>query len=60
MNNSSTPHEVDEASRWMKQQSFYIESKKYGMIDWLQFKQEDSIVSDEHLENPLYIYISDY
>jgi ferric-dicitrate binding protein FerR (iron transport regulator) len=37
----------------MKQQSFYSKSKKYGKIDWLQFKEEDSIVSDEKLENLL-------
>lgn len=53
LNNSCTPHEVDEVIRWMKQQSFYSESKKYGKIDWQKFKEEDSIVSDEKLENLL-------
>jgi len=53
LNNSCTPQEVDEVIRWMKQQSFYSESKKYGKIDWQQFKEEESIVSDEKLENLL-------
>jgi len=53
LNNQCTPQEVDEVIRWMKQQSFYNESKKLGKIDWQQFKEEDNIVSDEKLENLL-------
>lgn len=37
----------------MKQQSFFTESKKLGKIDWQQFKEEDSIVSDEKLDTLL-------
>jgi hypothetical protein len=44
----------------MKQQSFYSESIKYGKIDWQQFKEEDSIASDENPESPLFIYLSHY
>src|SRR6056297_1363009 len=53
LNNNCTQQEVDEVIQWMKQQSFYNESKKLGKIDWQQFNEEESIVSDEKLENIL-------
>ena len=53
LNNNCTPQEVDEVILWMKQQSFYNESKKHGKIEWQQFKEEENIVSDEKLENLL-------
>ena len=48
-----TSEEVDEVIQWMKQQSFYKESKELGRKDWQQFKEEDSLVSDEKLETLL-------
>lgn len=53
LNNNCTLQEVDEVIQWMKQQSFYNECKKLGKIDWQQFNDEESIVSDEKLENLL-------
>lgn len=50
LNNNCTPQEVDKVIHWMKQQSFYNESKKLGQIDWQQFNAEKSTVSDEKLE----------
>lgn len=53
LNNCCTPQEVEEIIEWMKQQSFYRESKELGKVDWQQFKEEDGIVSDEKLETLL-------
>jgi transmembrane sensor len=53
LNNCCTLQEVEEVIQWMKQQSFFSESKKLGNIDWQQFKEEDSIVSDEKLDTLL-------
>lgn len=53
LNNSCTPQEVDEVIQWMKQQSFYNESKKLGKIDWQKFSEEENIISDEKLESLL-------
>ena len=53
LNNRCTSQEVEEVIQWMKQQSFFSESKKLGKIDWQQFKEEDSIVSDEKLDTLL-------
>lgn len=53
LNNRCTSQEVDEVILWIKQQSFFNESEKLGKDDWLQFKEEDSIVSDEKLNNLL-------
>ncbi len=50
LNNCCTSLEVEEIIQWMKQQSFFSESKELGRIDWQQFKEEDSIVSDEKLD----------
>lgn len=53
LNNCCSSQEVEEVIQWMKQQSFFSESKKLGKIDWQQFKEEDSIVSDEKLDTLL-------
>jgi len=53
LNNNCTPQEVDEVIHWVKQQSFYNESKELGKIDWQQFNDEESIISEEKLENLL-------
>lgn len=53
LNNSCTSQEVEEVFHWIKQQSFFNESKKLGRIDWQQFDEKESIVSDEKLENLL-------
>lgn len=50
LNNCCTSDEVEEVIRWMKQQSFFTESKVFGMNDWLQFKEENSHVSGEKLD----------
>jgi len=50
LNNRCSSLEVEEVFEWMKQQSFYRESKEFGKVDWQQFKEEDGIVSDEKLE----------
>ena len=53
LNNCCTSQEVEEVIQWMKQQSFFTESRELGRIDWLQFKEEDDIVSDEKLNTLL-------
>ncbi|QGY42563.1 DUF4974 domain-containing protein [Maribellus comscasis] len=53
LNNRCTPQEVKEVIHWMKQQSFFTESKEFGRVDWQQFKEEDSFVSDEKLDTLL-------
>jgi transmembrane sensor len=50
LNNSCSSQEVEEVIHWMKEQSFYDESLKFGKNDWQQFKEENSNVSDEKLE----------
>lgn len=53
LNNLCTPQEVEEVIQWMKQQSFFSESEKLGKVDWQQFKEEDSLVSDDKLDTLL-------
>jgi transmembrane sensor len=53
LNNCCTAQEVEEVIRWMKQQSFFSESEMLGKADWQQFKEEDSIVSNEKLDTLL-------
>ena len=53
LNNSCSSQEVEEVIHWIKQQSFFNESKKLGKIDWQQLEEKESIVSDEKLENLL-------
>jgi transmembrane sensor len=53
LNNRCTSREVDEVILWMKQQSFFNESRELGKIDWQQFKDDNSIVSDEKLDTLL-------
>jgi ferric-dicitrate binding protein FerR (iron transport regulator) len=53
LNNRCTSQEVDEVILWMKQQSFFNESRELGKIDWQQFKDDNSIVSDEKLDTLL-------
>ncbi|MGV8137100.1 MAG: FecR family protein [Mangrovibacterium sp.] len=53
LNNCCTAQEVEEVIRWMKRQSFFSESEKFGKADWQQFKEEDSIVSNEKLDTLL-------
>jgi transmembrane sensor len=53
LNNRCTSQEVEEIILWMKQQSFFSESKKLGEIDWHQFKEEDGLVSDDKLDTLL-------
>ena len=53
LNNLCTPQEVEEVIQWMKQQSFFSESKKLGKIDWQQFKEEDGLISDDKLDTLL-------
>jgi len=53
LNNLCTSQEVEEVILWIKQQSFLTESEKLVENDWQQFKEEDSIVSDEKLDNLL-------
>ncbi|SHE54074.1 FecR family protein [Mariniphaga anaerophila] len=53
LNNRCTSQEVEEVIQWMKQQFFFSESQKLGKVDWQQFKEEDSIVSDEKLDTLL-------
>ena len=53
LNNRCTSQEVEEVIQWMKQQSFFNESKELGKADWQQFKEKDSIVSDEKLDTLL-------
>ncbi len=50
LNNCCTSQEVEEVIQWIKQQPFFVESKLLGKVDWHQFKDEDSIVSDEKLD----------
>ncbi len=53
LNNRCTSEEVEEVIQWMNQQSFFAESKKFGKNDWRQYKEEDSIVSDNKLDTLL-------
>lgn len=53
LNNRCTSQEVEEIILWMKQQSFFSESRKLGKVDWQQFKEEDNVVSDEKLDSLL-------
>lgn len=53
LNNRCTSQEVDEVIQWMKQHSFFSESKKFGSTDWNQFREEHSPVSDEKLDTLL-------
>ncbi|MCG6189705.1 FecR family protein [Maribellus maritimus] len=53
LNNRCTSQEAEEVIQWMKQQSFFAESKELARVDWQQFKEEDSFVSDEKLDTLL-------
>jgi transmembrane sensor len=53
LNNCCTTQEVEEVIQWMKQQSFFTESRELGRKDWQQFKEKDSLVSDEKLDTLL-------
>ena len=53
LNNQCTSQEVEEVILWMKQQSFFSESRELGMRDWQHFNEQDSIVSDEKLDTLL-------
>jgi len=53
LNNQCTSQEVEEVILWMKQQSFFSESRELGMHDWQHFNEQDSIVSDEKLDTLL-------
>ncbi len=53
LNNCCTSQEVEEIIGWMKQQSFFTESRELGRIDWQQFKEEGSLVSGEKLDTLL-------
>ena len=53
LNNHCSSYEVEEVMEWMKGQSFFVESKKFGEVDWQRYKDKDRIVSDERLDNLL-------
>lgn len=53
LNNCCTSQEVKEIFQWMKQQTFYTESRELGKIDWQQFKEVDGLVSDVKLNTLL-------
>ncbi len=53
LNNRCTSQEVEEIILWIKQQTFFSESKKLGEVDWQQFKEEYSLVSNEKLDSLL-------
>ncbi|WP_319592407.1 FecR domain-containing protein [uncultured Draconibacterium sp.] len=53
LNNQCSAQEVEDVIQWIKQHSFFTESKKLGQADWQQFKLEDSVVSDEKLDSLL-------
>ncbi|SHE65556.1 FecR family protein [Mariniphaga anaerophila] len=53
LNNCCSPEEVEEVNRWMKQQSFFADSKKLGKSDWAKFDEKDSVVSDDKLDTLL-------
>jgi transmembrane sensor len=53
LNNCCTTQEVEEVIQWMKQQSFFTESRELGRKDWQQFKEKGSLVSDEKLDTLL-------
>ena len=48
LNNCCTSQEVEEVVQWMKQPSFFTESRELGRTYWL--KEEDSNVSDDKLD----------
>ena len=53
LKNRCTSKEVEEVIEWMKQQTFYSESKELGRIDWKNYTDEDGLVSDEKLDSLL-------
>ena len=53
LNNLCTLQEVEEVIEWMKQQSFYNESKELGRKDWQLFNEKDCLVSDKQLDTLL-------
>lgn len=53
LNNCCNSHEVEEIIHWMKQQSFYSESKALGRIDWNNYTGDDGLVSNEKLDTLL-------
>ncbi|NJN27350.1 MAG: DUF4974 domain-containing protein [Cyclobacteriaceae bacterium] len=50
LNNRCTTSEVDEVIGWMKQQSFFSESRELSKNDWQQLRDDDDFVSDEKLQ----------
>ncbi len=53
LNDRCTPHEVEEVVRWLTQQAFSIENKRLIKTDWQQFKERNSLVRPETLDNLL-------
>ncbi len=53
LDNRCTSQEVEAILNWMKQESFFSESKRLGKIDWQQFIQEEGNVADEKLDSLL-------
>lgn len=50
LNNNCTAQEVEQIFLWMRQQNFRSESRKLTRIDWLQFRHENSLVTDQNLD----------
>ncbi len=50
LNDQCTPQEVDQVIHWMKEQSFFSDSKDLLHADWTQFKDEEILVTDEKLD----------
>ncbi len=53
LDNRCAPQEVDEVMQWIKQQSFFAESKELGSPVWQYPNEGSSIVSDEKLDTLL-------
>ena len=50
LNNRCNEKEVEEVIQWMKQQSFSSESKRFGSLDWQEYREEEGMVSDDKLD----------
>src|SRR5690554_5548872 len=53
LNNSCTAQEVEQIILWMKEKSFHSESREFTRKDWLQFRNENSLVTDQNLDTLL-------
>ncbi len=53
LNNRCNEKEVEEVIQWMKQQSFFNESKLFSETDWQEYQGEDSIVTEDKLDSLL-------